>query len=166
MAKAYERPLLAADVVIVAPEAGTLQVLLVERRYPPFPKHWAVPGGLVEAGESLEQAAARELDEETGVSGVKLQPFGVFGDPERDPRGRVISIAYLALVEKRRVRPRAGDDAARVRWFPLSRPPVLAFDHRLLLRQARTRLWELCRLDPKFRRRVPQEFWKRPRPPR
>jgi len=166
MAPAYERPLLAADVVILAPEAGTLQVLLVERRYPPFQGRWAIPGGLVETGEPLEKAAARELYEETGVRGVKLYEFGAFGDPERDPRGRVISIAYLALVEKKRVKPRAGDDAARVRWFSLSKPPALAFDHRLLLRRARTRLWELCRLDPRFRRRVPRHFWSRPRPPR
>ncbi len=161
-----ERPLLAADVVVLAAEAGALQVLLVERRYPPFQRCWAIPGGLVEAGEPLAAAAARELYEETGVHGVKLHEFGAFGDPARDPRGRVVSVGYLALVEKPKLKPRAGDDAARVQWFSLQRPPALAFDHRLLLRRARTRLWELCRLDPSLRRRVPEDFWNRPRPPR
>ena len=166
MAMAYERPLLAADIVVIAPEAETLRVLLVQRRYPPFQGRWAIPGGLVEAGEELEQAAARELFEETGIKGVRLHEFGAFGAPERDPRGRVVSVGYLALVEMRKVQPRAGDDAARVKWFSLQRPPALAFDHRRLLRRARVRLREMCRLDPKFGRWVPKYFWNQAQPPR
>jgi 8-oxo-dGTP diphosphatase len=165
MGEAYERPLLAVDMVVIAPEAGTLRVLLVRRRYPPFQGRWAIPGGLVEAGEALEAAAGRELFEETGIKGIRFYEFGAFGDPERDPRGRVVSVGYLALVNKSQVHPRAGDDAAEVKWFSLERPPLLAFDHKLLLRQARVRLQEMCRLDPKFGRSVPKRFWSQS-PPR
>jgi len=159
MATTPERPLLAADVVILAREADSLQVLLVRRRYPPFAGRWAIPGGLVEAGEPIVAAARRELWEETGLCAGRLYQFGAFGDPERDPRGRVVSIAYLALVDKKQVRPRAGDDAAAVKWFSFLHPPALAFDHRLLLRRARDRLQELCRLEPRIRRRVPPRFF-------
>ena len=154
MAEHYERPLLAADVVIVARSGASLRVLLVKRRYPPFQGRWAVPGGLVETGEPIAAAAKRELFEETGLRGVTLREFGAFGDPERDPRGRVVSVAYLAEVDKNKVRPRAGDDAAEVRWCSLARPPALAFDHRLILRRARERLSELARLDPKRTKKV------------
>ena len=159
MATNLERSLLAADVVILAREADSLQVLLVQRRYPPFAGCWAIPGGLVEAGEPIAAAARRELEEETGVAGGRLYELGAFGDPRRDPRGRVVSVAYLALVDKRRVKPKAGDDAAAVKWFSFLHPPALAFDHRRLLRRARTRLQELGRLDPGIRRRVPASFF-------
>ena len=160
MATTFERSLLAADVVILAREADSLQVLLVKRRYPPFAGRWAIPGGLVEAGEPIAAAARRELEEETGVRGGRLYEFGAFGDPKRDPRGRVVSVAYLALVNQARVRPRAGDDAAEVKWFSFLHPPALAFDHRRLLVRAQARLEELCRLSPQVRRRVPSSFFK------
>ena len=155
---------MAADVVVMTREGDSFQVLLVKRRYPPFQGRWAVPGGLVESGEAMEPAAKRELFEETGVRRIKLREFGAFGDPKRDPRGRVISVAYLALVEKAKIKLRAGDDAAEVKWFPLLRPPPLAFDHRLILRRARARLWELCQIDPKIRGRVPPSLFSRGRP--
>ena len=159
MATTFERPLLAADVVIIARAAGSLQVLLVKRRYPPFAGRWAIPGGLVEKGEPIETAARRELFEETGLAGGRLYEFGAFGDPKRDPRGRVVSIAYLALLDQKRLKPRAGDDAAEVKWFSFLHPPALAFDHRLLLRRARARLEELAQLDPDLRRRLPSRLF-------
>lgn len=151
----YERTLLAVDVVIFAPiQGGAWQVLLVKRRYPPFAGRWAIPGGLVEKNEPIAAAARRELKEETGLCAPRLYEFGAFGDPGRDPRGRVISVGYLAVVDKARVKPKAGDDAGEAGWFSALHPPVLAFDHRLLLRRARARLAELDRLDPQFRRRI------------
>ena len=94
----------------------------------------------MEIDEDLETAAQRELEEETGVRTGKLVQLATFGDPKRDPRGRTISVVYLAEVDPRKLQPRAADDAAAVQWFPLRRPPALAFDHREVLQCARTYL--------------------------
>jgi len=118
-----------------------LCVLLVRRGREPFAGHWALPGGFVDIDESLEDAARRELAEETSVAGVWLEQLYTFGAPDRDPRGRVISVAYYALIPAdRAVQPEAGDDADRVRWVPADDPPALAFDHNDVLRCAVERL--------------------------
>lgn len=127
------------DVVILTIRAAALQVLLVRRGIPPFEGAWAIPGGFVLAEEGLDQAARRELEEETGVRDVYLEQLYTFGDPGRDPRGRVVTVAYYALVSADR-QVRAGSDAAEARWFSMSELPPLAFDHGGILAYALERL--------------------------
>lgn len=129
----YPRPAVCVDMAIFTLLDNRFQVLLIRRGDEPFQGQWALPGGFVDIDEDLEAAARRELQEETGVTATALRQFGAFGAPGRDPRGRTISVGYHALVRHDRVRPRAGDDAADVGWFPVGRPPPLAFDHLLLL---------------------------------
>ena len=131
----YPRPCVTVDIVIVTKEAKP-RVLLIRRKNPPFEGTWALPGGFIEMDETLEASARRELEEETGVRTGQLVQLATFGDPGRDPRGRTISVVYLAQVGPRQVKPRAADDAAEVGWFALHRPPPLAFDHRRILRCA------------------------------
>ncbi len=128
------------DIVVFTIREGDLQVLLVRRGVPPFQGEDAIPGGFLREGESLEEAAARELYEETGVRDVYLEQLYTFGDPNRDPRGRVITVAYYALVASGRLSLVAGADAADARWFPVTRLPHLAFDHQSILDYALERL--------------------------
>jgi 8-oxo-dGTP diphosphatase len=137
----YPRPAVAVDVVIVTREARP-RVLLIRRKHEPFKGCWAIPGGFVEIDEPLDAAARRELFEETSVRTNDLVQLHTFGDPQRDPRGRIISVAYLALLDADRLQPRAGDDAAEVGWFSLRQPPKLAFDHKDILAVARKYLKE------------------------
>lgn len=134
------RPSLTVDTVIFSILENRLKVLLVRRRNPPFQGFWAIPGGFVEADESLEEAARRELFEETGVRQVYLEQLYTFGDPLRDPRGRVVTVVYFALVRGELLRPRASTDASSVAWYPLDTLPQLAFDHRQILAYAAQRL--------------------------
>ena len=117
------------DVVLFTFQREQLHILLIKRRNPPFQGMWAFPGGFVESGESLEDAASRELYEETGLKGIQLAQLHTFGSPDRDPRMRVISVAYLALARSAQLAPRAGDDAAEVKWYAIRNLPPLAFDH-------------------------------------
>jgi 8-oxo-dGTP diphosphatase len=137
----YPRPAVSVDIVIVTREAKP-RVLLIRRKHDPFAGMWAIPGGFVDMDESLEDAARRELMEETGVRMRKLTQLHAFGDPRRDPRGRNISVTYLAQVNPEEVAPQAGDDAGEVGWFSLARPPKLAFDHKEILAFARKHLKE------------------------
>jgi len=132
------------DIVIVTREPRP-RVLLVRRKHDPFAGMWAIPGGFVEMGESLEDAAHRELREETGIIAGRLQQLHTFGDPGRDPRGRTISVVYMAQLEARRLQPQADDDAVEVGWFSLSTPPTLAFDHAEILAAARKYLRQKVR---------------------
>ena len=129
------------DIVIFTIRDAELQVLLVRRGIPPFEGRWAIPGGFVLPNESLDDAARRELQEETGVEDVFLEQLYTFGDPERDPRGRVITVAYYALVSPDRAPPLAGSDAAEARWWPAAHTPApLAFDHDAIVATALERL--------------------------
>lgn len=132
----YPRPALTVDLVILTREARP-RVLLIRRKSPPFAGKWALPGGFVDENEPLETAARRELAEETGVSIAGFEQLYTFGDPDRDPRGWTVSVAYVARVKRGDVTPRAADDAAEVGWFPLKKLPPLAFDHALILKKAR-----------------------------
>lgn len=135
----YPRPSVTVDVVIVSKEDRP-RVLLIRRKHEPYSGKWAIPGGFVDMDESLEEAARRELQEETGVRVRKLDQLHTFGDPGRDPRGRTISVAYLVRLNPAQVRPEAADDAAEVGWHSLLRPPPLAFDHDKILALVRKRL--------------------------
>jgi 8-oxo-dGTP diphosphatase len=128
------------DIVIFTVRERTLQVLLVRRGIPPFEGQYAIPGGFLLEGESLGQAAKRELQEETGVHDVFLEQLYSFGDPARDPRGRVVTVAYFALISSERNSLAAGSDASEARWFPMSELPSLAFDHQQILDYALERL--------------------------
>ena len=128
------------DVVIFALRDGELQVLLIQRAVEPFNGRWALPGGFVRDGESLEEAARRELDEETGVRDVYLEQLFTFGEPNRDPRGRIVTVAYYALLTTDTVPLVAGTDAGAAQWMPARRHPSLAFDHERILKYAVERL--------------------------
>jgi 8-oxo-dGTP diphosphatase len=128
------------DLVMFALRDGQLQVLLIRRGIPPFEGQWALPGGFIRDGESLETAARRELEEETGVRGVYLEQLYTFGDADRDPRGRVITVAYYALLTGEVGAPRAGTDAGAAQWMPARQHPPLAFDHDRILQYALDRL--------------------------
>ncbi len=136
----YPRPSVTADVIIFALCENGLRVLLIKRGRPPFEGMWAIPGGFVGIDESLEGAALRELEEETGVHDVYLEQLYTFGDVDRDPRGRVITVAYFALIPVTDISPRAGDDAAETRWWSIYDLPPLAFDHADILAYALQRL--------------------------
>lgn len=128
------------DIVIFTLRNGSLQVLLVKRGVPPFEGQYAIPGGFIRGDESLEEAALRELHEETGVRNVFLEQLYTFGDPKRDPRGRVITVAYYALIASDKLSLVAGADAAEAQWFPASSLSRLAFDHKSILDYALERL--------------------------
>ena len=136
----YPRPSVTVDGVIFSLRTEDLQVLLIERGHPPFEGMWAIPGGFVGIDESLETAALREMKEETGVHDVYLEQLYTFGDPDRDPRGRVITVAYFALVPAGAVDPQAGTDAAQTGWWSIYDLPPLAFDHADILAYALKRL--------------------------
>ena len=135
-----ERPSVTVDVLIFTIAEDRLKVALIRRGIPPFRGQWAIPGGFVLQGESLEEAALREVREEAGVEDVFLEQLHTFGDPFRDPRRRVITVAYFALVSRDRIRLHASADAADVRWYPVDEIPSLAFDHNRILRTGIERL--------------------------
>ncbi|WP_394824353.1 NUDIX domain-containing protein [Pendulispora albinea] len=152
----YPRPALTVDNVVFALRARDLAVLLVRRKNAPFQGDWALPGGFVDEGEPLHAAALRELEEETGISGVTLEQLGAYGDPGRDPRGHTVSVVFYTFVISE-PRPAAGDDAADAAWHPLRSLPIaqpsstrrrragdvkLAFDHARIIEEARVRLQE------------------------
>lgn len=137
----FERPSVTVDVVIFSLIDDKLQVLLIKRKQWPFEGMWAIPGGFVRMDESLEEAAARELQEETGVKNVFMEQLFTFGAPDRDPRTRVITVAYFAIVPADAIQNhRAGSDAAETGWHEMDNLPELAFDHRRILDYALTRL--------------------------
>jgi len=118
-----------ADAAVFAFVESEVRLLLVQRKRPPYQGQWALPGGFIEMDEDLKDAAARELAEETSLKGVRLVQFGTFGTPGRDPRGRVISVAYTGIAEAGWENVRAADDAAAVKWHDIDNLPALAFDH-------------------------------------
>ncbi|WP_019587032.1 NUDIX hydrolase [Deinococcus apachensis] len=133
---------LAVDVAAFAMHAGELRVLLVQRGELPHARDWALPGGFVQPGEALHEAALRELRTETTVElePRHLEQFYTFGEPSRDPRGRIVSVAHLAVLPHGTVRVTGGGHTLGADWFPAHRPPRLAFDHVLILDRAIKRL--------------------------
>jgi 8-oxo-dGTP diphosphatase len=154
----YPRAALTADCVVFGLSDEELKVLLIQRASDPFAGSWALPGGFVEMDESLETAALRELQEETGVELVYVEQLYTFGDCGRDPRGRVVSVAYFALVRESAHAARADDDAKQVKWFPIKKLPSLAFDHDKILECALQRLQAKVRYQPIGFELLPKKF--------
>jgi 8-oxo-dGTP diphosphatase len=136
----YPHPAVTTDIVIFTLQDDELKVLLIRRAGDPYRDSWALPGGFIEIDEDLEACALRELEEETGVTGVYLEQLFTFGRPDRDPRERVITVAYYALVPFDRLSIRASSDAAEVGWFSCKQLPPLAFDHAQIIQLALERL--------------------------
>jgi 8-oxo-dGTP diphosphatase len=128
------------DIVIFTIRDDRLEILLIERGNPPYQGKWALAGGLVEEDEDLDVCAHRELEEETKVTNVPIEQLHTFGAPHRDPRGRLVTVAYYTLVRPDRLHPEAASDAANVRWFAVDSLPSLAFDHAEIIAMARRRL--------------------------
>ena len=145
----YPRPSFTADVVPLRFGRGRLEVLLIQRKSPPFADHFALPGGFVDPNETPEEAAARELSEETGLESIELIEVGVFGTPGRDPRGWVVSAAFVGLINADSSAT-AGDDAAHVQWFALDRLPALAFDHSQMIDRAQAHLRSISLSDTRI----------------
>ena len=136
----YPHPAVTTDIVIFTIREQQLKLLLVKRKGAPYKSKWALPGGFVNMDENLRQSAERELAEETGVKDVFLEQLYTFGAPERDPRERVITVAYYALIPSDKIEIRAATDAEAVGWFAMDELPALAFDHDKILVKAKQRL--------------------------
>ena len=130
----YPRPAVTADCVVITKEAEP-KVLLIERGEDPYKGHWAFPGGFMNMDETTEQCAVRELEEETGLKVSKVYQIGAYSKVDRDPRGRTVTVAYLAIVNKP-IAVSGQDDAAKAEWFSLLALPQLAFDHADIMRDA------------------------------
>jgi 8-oxo-dGTP diphosphatase len=133
----HPRPSVTVDIVVFSHRPEGLAVLLVQRGREPFKAQWALPGGFIEMDEPLEQSAKRELEEETGLQIDHTEQIGAYGDPHRDPRGRVISIAFWSILPSgSRAWVAGSDDASHAEWFPISDLPSLAFDHKMIIQDA------------------------------
>jgi 8-oxo-dGTP diphosphatase len=160
MANTYEypRPALTVDAVVFGLDEEDLKVLLIRRDLPPFRDAWALPGGFVRVEESLEEAVRRELQEETGITQVFLEQLYTFGDVKRDPRERVVTVAYYALVKLSDHRIKAATDARDAAWFAVSEARGLAFDHDRILATALERLRGKVRYQPIGFELLPPQF--------
>lgn len=136
----FDRHAVAVDVALFTIRDGSLKVLLVKRATPPFRGAWALPGGFVGRDESVDEAALRELQEETAITTVYLEQLYTFGDLDRDPRGRVITVSYYAVVDWGQFQLKARTKASTARWFAVNRLPTVAFDHKKIVGAALERL--------------------------
>lgn len=152
----YPHPSVTTDCVIFGFDGTRMKVLLVQRGIEPYKGRWAFPGGFLQMDESAEEGALRELREETGLSGAFIRQFHTFSAPDRDPRERVITIAFYALVRIEEVT--GGDDAADARWFALDEVPQLAFDHDQILRTAEQALRQQIHFEPVGFELLPEKF--------
>lgn len=155
----YPRPALTVDVVIFTLRENHLQALLIQRGEPPFAGMWALPGGFVRMDESLESAAQREMQEETGLKEAYLEQLYTYGEPQRDPRGRVVTVAYFSLIPADApVRHEGGNDACQAAWFRVDSLPTLAFDHAGIIDYALRRLRYKLEYTAACFELLPEEF--------
>lgn len=154
----YARPALTVDCVVFGFDEGALKILLIRRGIEPFKDRWALPGGFVNPDEALDDAARRELMEETGLREIYLEQLYTFGAVERDPRERVVSVAWFALVRRTDHVPVGGTDAAEAQWFEMGAVPSLAFDHKQILAMAVERLRGKIRWQPVGFELLPTKF--------
>jgi 8-oxo-dGTP diphosphatase len=155
----YAKPALTVDCVVFGlDDDQDLKIMLIQRDIPPFQGEWALPGGFIHLDESLEEAALRELREETGIEKVFLEQLYTFGEVNRDPRDRVITVAYYALINLSEQKIKATTDAREAAWFPVAHPPKLAFDHDKILSVALARLQGKIRYQPIGFELLPKKF--------
>lgn len=156
----YPRPALTVDTVVFGADLDEhdLRVLLIERRLQPFQGRWALPGGFVHVGEGLEEAARRELQEETGLHDLFIEQLYTFGAPGRDPREHTVSVAWFGLVKLGDHTVRAATDAEDVGWFAVADLPDLAFDHAAIVAMATERLRSKVRWQPLGFELLPPSF--------
>ncbi|MES2734192.1 MAG: NUDIX domain-containing protein, partial [Bacteroidota bacterium] len=155
----YPRPALTVDCLLFGFDESELKILLIERSNEPFKGYWALPGGFLdEEDPTIEHAAKRELEEETGLTNVFMEQLYTFGDVGRDPRGRTISVAYYALIKLSDYKVQAGDDASNAQWFSMSEIPALSFDHDKIIHMAYERLKGKVRYQPIGFELLPQKF--------
>jgi 8-oxo-dGTP diphosphatase len=154
----YPRPALTVDAVVFGFDEGDLKVLLIQRDLEPFAGQWALPGGFARVEETLDEAVLRELREETGLERVYLEQLYTFGEPGRDPRERVVTVAYYALVKLGDHRVRAATDARNAAWFQVCDLPGLAFDHEAIIEVALRRLKGKVRYEPVGFELLPKKF--------
>jgi 8-oxo-dGTP diphosphatase len=154
----FERPNLAVDCVVFGLDQEDLKVILIQRNLAPYQGKWAIPGGFVHIDESLEDAAGRELREETGIEDVFLEQLYTFGEVDRDPRERVVSVAYYALVNLRDHKIKATTDARDAAWFSVDDIPTLPFDHNKIVEVALKRLKGKVRYEPIGFELLPKKF--------
>ncbi len=154
----YPRPAVTTDCVIFGFDEGELKILLIERGIEPYKGRWALPGGFIEIDEDAEMCARRKLLQETCLQNIYMEQLYTFSSVDRDPRYRVISIAYYALVNLSDYNAQAGTDTANIKWFPLSEVPELAFDHYQILQKAIERLRGKIKYRPIGFELLPEEF--------
>lgn len=154
----YPHPAVTADCVVFGLVGGDLKIILIKRKFNPYMGDWALPGGFIQMDEDIDSAARRELQEETGISELYLEQLACFGKPERDPRERVITIAYFAIVNLSDYSVKAGSDADEASWFKVAEPPKLAFDHEQILKAGLERLQNKVRYRPLAFEFLPEEF--------
>ena len=138
----YPMPSVTTDCILINTTHAGNKILLIKRKHDPFMGKWALPGGFVEIDEDLKEGAIRELEEETGLKNIDLTQFKIYGKPDRDPRGRTISVVYYSLLNDHQKVPKAGDDASESLWFDLQNLPPLAFDHEFILNEFITQIME------------------------
>lgn len=144
----YPHPAVATDSVVFGYDGKNLHVLLIERGIEPYKGSWALPGGFLKMDETVEEGARRELEEETNIKDIYLEQFHVFSAVDRDPRERILSVSFLALVRKSDYNVIAGDDAAKAEWFDIDKLPDLAFDHKEIIDMAIEKLQQILRYKP------------------
>jgi 8-oxo-dGTP diphosphatase len=154
----HPRPAVTADICLFTLRNGALNVLLVKRKEPPFMGHWSLPGGFIRETETLAQCAARKLAEETGITGAPLEAVGTFSDPARDPRGRVITFAYFALLPHDQTVLIPGSKEEAAEWYTLGQLPALAFDHSAIVTAARKVLVDTSQRKPIILALMPPRF--------
>lgn len=132
----YPRPALTVDCIIFFKEKGNFKILLIKRKFNPFQGQWAFPGGFVDIDENLETAAARELAEETSLKNIELIQFHTYGETNRDPRGRTVTVVYVGFTNISNAEIQSGDDAGEAKWFNVNDLPPLAFDHDKIIESA------------------------------
>lgn len=144
----YPHPAVTADCVIFGFDGTSINILLIERGIEPYKGTWALPGGFLNLDETVEEGAKRELYEETNVENIYLEQIHVFSTVDRDPRERVLTVAFFALVSKNEFEVIAGDDASKAQWYEWNNLPPLAFDHAEIIGMAREKLQEKLRISP------------------
>lgn len=154
----HQRPNVAVDCVVFGLDDHDLKVILIQRGIAPFEGRWALPGGFVRVDETLEQSCLRELKEETGIKNVYIEQLYTFGDLHRDPRERVVTVSYYALVNLSDHQIQATTDAQKAAWFSLDDIPSLAFDHHKILKMAIQRLKGKIRYEPLGFELLPKKF--------